>query len=350
MPASPDPDLALRLAKATVDVYGTAAQRLLELVAGRLARGIDRPGWAEQKLLETVRLRDQAQAIVDQLIEAGPDAVREAITAAFARGVRDAAGDLTVGELRAGGPPSATAVDALVTEAITQVSATHGGILRQVLDVYRTVIGDATSQVAAGATTRLQAAQVSLDRFAARGITGFVDAAGRRWELESYTEMAVRTAAGRAQVAGTLDRFRATGRDLVIVSDHTQECRLCRPWEGRVLSITGRTVGYPTVAEARADGLLHANCRHNLTAFVAGLTKAPRQTADPDGDAARQEQRRLERGVREWKRREAAALNDAARRRARAQVRGWQARLREHVDSRDDLRRRPERERTGTAR
>src|SRR5690606_18083284 len=31
----------------------------------------------------------------------------------------------------------------------------------------------------------------------------------------------------------------------------------CRPWEGKVLSLTGRTPGYSTVAEARAAGLFH---------------------------------------------------------------------------------------------
>jgi hypothetical protein len=181
-----------------------------------------------------------------------------------------------------------------------------------------------------GAQTRRQAAQSALDRFANRGVTGFVDRAGRRWELESYTEMALRTANGRAQVAGTLDRLQAGGIGLVIVSNHPQECPLCRPWEGKVLSITGTVpagvvlddgaVVAGSVAQAQVDGLQHANCRHTLTAYVPGLTVAPGHTADPAGDRARQEQRRLERGVRQWRRREAVALDEPAR---RSGVRPW---------------------------
>lgn len=347
MPASPDPDLALRLAKALVDLYGGAALRLLQVVARRLARGIDQPGWAERKLLEVTALRDEAQGVVNGLVDAGPAVVAEAIEQAWRQGADDAEGDLTEGGLRAGLPDRRpTGVDALVTETVSQLTATHGPILRQVDDIFRQVITEATGPVVAGTETRRQAAQAALDRFVQRGITGFIDRAGRRWEVESYAEMATRTAAGRAQVAGALDRLSAAGRDLVIVSDAPQECPLCRPWEGRVLSISGGDPERPSVATAVAAGLLHANCRHSLAAWVPGLTRAPGRTADPEGDAARQEQRRLERGGRMWKRRAAVALDDQTRRRAEARAREWQARLREHVAA-NDLKRQPQRERLG---
>lgn len=351
MPASVDPDLALRLAKATVDVYADAALRLLETVAGRLARGIDRPGWAERKLAEIVGLRDEAQRILDGLVVAGPDAIREAIDRARAQGIRDAAADLADVELRAGfGRTDTAAVDLLVTETVTAVQGTHLGILRQTVDVYRQVIAEASSGVVAGVESRRAAAQVAMDRFAAQGIGGFVDRAGRRWDLASYVEMAVRTASGRAQVSGTLDRLSAAGRDLVIVSDHSQECPLCRPWEQRILSISGTDPRYPSVATATSAGLFHANCRHALTAAVPGLTVPAKGTADPVGDRLRQEQRRLERGVRLWKRREVAAtMDDQARVRAGRKVREWRARLRAHVED-HDLKRQRAREQIGAAR
>ena len=71
-------------------------------------------------------------------------------------------------------------------------------------------------------------------------------------------------------------------------------------------------------------------------------------TGDPEDDAARQEQRRLERGIREWKRVEAAALDDLARARARAKVRDWQGRLTTHVDD-NDLKRQRHREQIRSA-
>ena len=53
-----DPDLPARLAKAIADTYAEAGADLLRIVAARLARGIDEPGWAEAKLAEVLRLRD----------------------------------------------------------------------------------------------------------------------------------------------------------------------------------------------------------------------------------------------------------------------------------------------------
>lgn len=347
MPVGPD-DLALQVAKGVADVYGDAVAGLLRIVARRLAQGIEEPGWAERKLAEVEALRRQALEEVARLGGEGLDAVDGAVRAGWDAGAASAVADLDAAEIASGLIGSQErAVRALVEEAVGQVAATHGQILRSTLDVYRSVIVEAAaSPVLAGSTARRGAAQAALDRFAARGIVGFVDGAGRRWELESYAEMATRTAVGRAQVAGALDRFEGAGRDLVIVSDAPQECKVCRRWEGKVLSISGDDRRYPSVARATSDGLFHANCRHRLGLYVPGLTRRFTHTADADGDQARQQQRYLERGVRRWKRTEAVALDDAAQARAKAKAGEWQRRLREHVEA-NDLKRLPHRERLG---
>lgn len=342
MPAAASPDLALELAKEVSEIYGQAVDDMLRIVAGRLARGIDQPGWATRKLVEISQLRDEARAVVERLEVLGPTAVQTAVDAAWLAGGVDAAGDLGLtGTLS---PRTHTrAVQALARETVNAVQGTHRQILRSVSDIYRSVVAEA-SGVLTGTQTRRQVAQRVLDRFADRGITGFVDKAGRNWGLQSYTEMATRTAAGRAQVAGTLDRFTEAGRDLVIVSDAPAECRLCRPHEGRVFSISGATPGYPSLGSA--TGLFHANCRHSASLFTPGLTKPMTHTADPEGDANRQEQRRLERGVRGWKQRGSVALSPEAKRMADAHAREWQSRLRSHVAA-NDLKRLPARERLG---
>lgn len=345
MPAAADPDLAIRLAKTVSDIYGEAATRLLELVARRLARGISEPGWAESKLSEMVGLRNDAQLVLDTLVTLGPDAITAAVVEAYEVGQKaEIVGNLAKPRTHN------RAVDALARETVSQVASTHGQILRSVDDAYRAVVAEVSAPgVVTGTETRRQATQRALDRWAGHGITGFRDKAGRNWEIESYAEQATRTSVGRAQVNGTLDRLVDSGHDLVIVPNHPQECKICREWEGKVLSITGRTPGYKTMADATADGLLHANCRHRPAAFIPGLTEVPTVTADPEGDALRQEQRRLERGVREWKRRQAVALDDDAKAAAGAKVRAWQARLKEHVDT-NDLKRLRYREQIGRAR
>lgn len=329
MPAQADPDLAMRLAKAVSDLYGDAAARMLRLVAERLARGITEPGWAEAKLLEMVALRTDARRIVAALEAEVPQAVVDALNDAYRTGSSEARRELGVDAVRT----NTRSVTALIDETVSMVTSTHGQILRLADDVYRAVIAETTVPgVVAGVDTRRQAAQRALDRFADGGVRGFTDRAGRRWELESYVEMATRTGSTRAQVAGHLDRYTDDGRDLVIVSDAPQECKACRPWEGRVLSITGATPGYPTVADARAAGLHHPNCRHALGAYIPGLTQRMTHTADPEGDRLRQQQRYLERQVRKWKRRQAVAMEPDAERVARAKVREWQAALKAHVD------------------
>lgn len=334
MPAEADPQLAAEAAKALADIYSAAQVELLAAIARHTAAGIDTPGWASRQAAQLAQLEAEARARIVALASGAADTAGTVIGDAWAAGT--AAGGVELGEAGINltwGTINREAVERLAGELTGRLAATHLQILRSTLDDYRRVVADTTAQAVTGTWTTRQAAQRALDRLADRGITGFVDTAGRRWGLDSYVEMATRTATGRAQVAGTLDRFQAAGRDLVVVSDHTQECSLCRPWEGRVLSISGRTAGYPTVAEATAGGLLHANCRHVLGLWVPGLSEPiPGPTADPEGYEVRQWQRYLERGVRRWKRKEAVAITPQAHRLARAKRLEWQARLDEHVE------------------
>lgn len=271
MPATPDPDLALQAAKTVADIYGQAVADLLKIVADRLARGIDQPGWAERKLAEVVQLRAEAALVVARLSAATPDAVAAAVDAGWSAGTRQGAAEVATSLA----PVTNTlAVDALAAETIGAAQRVTGGMLRQVDDVWRQVIAETAAQSVTGARTRLSTAQQALNRFADRGLVTFRDTAGRRWAASTYVEMATRTAVGRAQVAGTLDRYQADGRDLVIVSDAPQECKLCRRWEGKVLSISGdtpkgtRVTGgngarfsvAGSVADAQRAGLHHPNC------------------------------------------------------------------------------------------
>jgi hypothetical protein len=272
------PTLAEGLARATVDVYADAELALLQILARRLRQGLERSSWAEDRLLGVQQVRLEAERVVVTLQRSAAAAAGEAVAIAYNRGWASAIADLERFRRRAAGVlPGGRAIDVLVSEAVRTVTATGGGIVRAVAEVYRSVVAQAAGRVLAGVATRRQAAQVALDRFAQRGITGFRDRAGRSWDLASYSEMAVRTATGHAAVQGHMDRLGAAGLDLVIVSDAPQECERCRPWEGKVLSRTGATVGAieatdvltgrpqrvhvaGSLAVARAAGLWHPNC------------------------------------------------------------------------------------------
>lgn len=369
-----DPRLAERLAETIRDIAASAEARLIAGIAARLRAGLDTPEWVDRKRAQVGEVRRLAEAIVARLDAETVSAVEQALTLAYVRGGEAALDEL--GRLADATPeqlaairrelPGSAAVQRLVWATVSQLRGTHLRILRWSLDSYREVISAVLPDLLLGVETRRRAAQRAWDRFLARGITGFVDRSGRAWELGSYVEMAVRTGAAQAMVEGHLDRLAAAGIDMVIVSNAPQECARCRPWEGRVLARRGPTgrvrVEHATldgqaitvdvagtVAQAVGAGLLHPNCRHSLSAYLPGVTEVPRHTADPDGDKARQELRRLEREVRRWKRREAGALDPAAAHAARARVREYQAQIRDHVEE-TGLHRQRHREQIGAAR
>src|SRR5690242_16523394 len=116
------------------------------------------------------------------------------------------------------------------------------------------------------------------------GLSAITDRAGRKWKLDTYAEVVYRTKVVEARNMGLANRMVENNYDLVQVSDHAGECPQCRPWEGKVLSVTGKTAGYPTLAKAQADGLFHPNCRHAINTLVPSLAQKT-IAYDPDKGA-----------------------------------------------------------------
>jgi hypothetical protein len=401
MPVSPA--LAESLAQEVVNLYAEAERTLLERTARALSKGLDSPQWAEDKLAQIGEYRRQVERVIDHLSQAAQKGVKDALLEAYERGGLSAVAELTRAQQEGVAKYGAIerepmprnpwvireadgrvlhrfdslekargfvdkhpeyemeltkpteplsglqATEALKRETLENLEATSARILRSSLDAYRSVISDTAAQVLLGTQTRREACQVALNRFAGRGITGFVDKAGRGWNLESYTEMAVRTGTAKAAIQGHTDKLQENGLDLVIISNAPRECPLCRPHEGKVYSISGNDPKYPSLQSARSAGLFHANCRHSASLYQPGITKRPTgPAADPEGYAAAQKQRYLERQIRAAKRVEAAAMEDAAKRAAQDRVRAYQAKIRQHVEA-NDLKRLSYREQIGKA-
>jgi hypothetical protein len=133
---------------------------------------------------------------------------------------------------------------------------------RRVEGTYRKYALEATRQSIIGYKSWQQASRDFRDNLRAEGITGFGDAAGREWNMKTYADMVARTTTMEAHLAGTSNRLLEHGHDLVKVSSHAGSCGKCLPWQGKVLSLTGTTEGYPTLEKAREAGLFHPRCRH----------------------------------------------------------------------------------------
>ncbi len=124
------------------------------------------------------------------------------------------------------------------------------------------------------------------------GITGFTDKAGRRWSIQAYGNMAVRTTARQAEVAALLS---SDDYDLWQITKVGTTCPVCAPLEGRVYSKSGTNPDYPplTVAFGKVDPAgsndlsntylnIHPNCLHALIKYTTIGKSAERIQKDKD--------------------------------------------------------------------
>jgi len=260
------------------------------------------------------------------------------------------------------------ALGGVAADTLTALTAIPAIILRDADDVYRAALATPVATTVAGATTTRQALRDALTDFAARGVTGFTDRAGRDWTLDAYTEMAVRTGTLNAHRWGYEQTLTAAGEDLVMVTGHGYTCPLCAPWQGTVLSLTGahqrgwhtlpsatdpgatvRVYVSATIDHARSQGLHHPNCGHSEALYLPGASTPATTAAPKDGDQksyeASQHQRALEREIRRQKRIQAVTLPaDRAHEEARQAINQARAELRRLVAEHPKLRRKPERE------
>lgn len=130
---------------------------------------------------------------------------------------------------------------------------------------------------------------------------------------------------------------------LIQVSAHPSSCPLCVPWQGRILVDDVYQGGQPDgkhelLSVAIEAGLRHINCRHNWVNYVEGLDK-PNLFENEKQDkittarnyVTEQQQRYIERTIRQWKNREVASLTDIEQNRASLKVKEWQAIQRELI-------------------
>lgn len=312
----------------------------------RLQRQLGKP-W--QNVLATV------QAALDKAAEAGQGMAE-----------RDLAGRLANHPETLGVPVTNVRALEVVASDLHRVLADLPSLaLRSAFDSYQQIISTPAALNATGVLTRRKATQDALNGFAARGIGGFTDKAGRTWHIDTYAEMATRTGAAHALRAAYEGELIARGEDLVIVTGNTYTCRLCAPWQDKVLSLTGLYPagthrlpsavgdGYVTVhvagtmEEARAAGLHHPNCTHSEGLYLPGATVIEPGTMgvrDAETYDASQRQRALEREIRKQKRLLVAAITGEAESKARAAIRGYQAQIRELLAEHPKLQRKSYRE------
>lgn len=96
----------------------------------------------------------------------------------------------------------------------------------------------------------------------------FVDRSGREWDTARYIQMNVRANSMRMYNHQIVRDFaEAYDSDFARISKDgrtAHSCDACQYWAGRIVSISGKAKGFPSIEEAEDDGMFHPNCIHTL--------------------------------------------------------------------------------------
>ena len=247
-------------------------------------------------------------------------------------------------------------LEALISTVNNDLNKAQYSVLRKMDDVYRQTIFKTHMYLQNGVKTLNQAIDMATKDFLEKGINSVIYADGKRVNIASYAEMALRTANHRSMLLGEGKKRDEYGIHLVVVSAHANTCPKCEPWQGKI--VIDDIFSHPNteyiekheynlLSEAVDRGLLHPNCRHALITYFEGITTLP---IVPDGKEAiklyeaEQKQRHLERNIRKWKRIKQGSIDEENKYNANKKVRSLEKQLREHLENNKELRRNRDRE------
>lgn len=355
-----------RLVAELVDLFSTAERRLVQAVATQVRAGIEAGQDAPQRILNLGTLSAEAMRVARWLRQTSPAVLDRVFETAQKRGTAAAVAELSalVGSTTAAAPaavipgtslvattvlPGASAAVTIRADLTNSLEDVTRRVLRFPQDVYQRAVATFATDVPLGMGTTRTAQNLAWGRLLSQGVNGFVDKAGRRWNLASYVEMATRSATRRAYDDSKVSAMQDNGVNLVSIVVGAGSCERCARWSGKVLRTdagpTGRlrvpnaagdgevtvTVA-ATLDEAKRQGWRHPNCRCSTVAYLPGLSVITDVTHyDPEAEADRAKLRYLERETRKAKIAAMAAVSPEDQKAANARVRALQTRIREHV-------------------
>lgn len=231
-------------------------------------------------------------------------------------------------------PNQMQAFQAYYRQAADKLNLVNTVMLESTEAAYRGTVSDITAKIAGtqsilnteageavtGVSSYNAAMRDGVKKMVATGLTGFIDHGGHHWSPEAYVAMDTRTTMFSTARAAVWERNQDYGNDLYQVSSHAGARPLCYPWQGKVLSTSGRT-GVTTDLDGNTvqihsedevesfrygGGLFGVNCGHYPMPFIPGVSTIKAEPQDPEENAETyaesQQQRALERRLREEKR------------------------------------------------
>lgn len=317
-------------------IYSDAEDKMLKAVAKRVAKGIKSEGWNEHKLKDTQELKKEIEKIISDTSKLSSATISKGIIDAYKSGTEEVDGVKGTHKTVLDELDIPMNLKMLVLSTNHLLDNASFQVLRKSNDAYQQVMAHSTTGLLSGTDTRIQASQKMLNEYASKGITTFVDKAGRNWDLSSYAEMCARTVGSHAALQGHIDRQVEVGEDLVKVSTIGTTCPICQMWQGVVLSISGNSPKYHSLEEAKSSGLFHPNCKHTLGMYIPELDddtehegKVEPEPLDMTTKSSQrnkliEKQRANERQIRYWKKRKALAITPEEQMKCEQKVKAWQ--------------------------
>ena len=148
------------------------------------------------------------------------------------------------------------------------INARLGGMLSSDVFAFRTAVSDVIREGAITGMTKpeMSAAMIKRTKQISPMAT-FIDKGGRTWKADSYFAMLNRTLHTTVARETYTDTAAEAGFDLMEILGGASTGPAddpCHVWEGKVVSMSGETKGYPTYGDALAAGVFHPNCIHFL--------------------------------------------------------------------------------------
>ena len=283
----PGDEAARRLVKLFRQAERDIAARLAQLLSEtddkrkRSIRAIEQEQKAVKKILKELleSSEEEAQLLVDNAFNGGLSVAKQELETA---GISEIVVEM--------GGVNSRALKVYSEQIYNRLAEVVQQASRTTADIYQALKVDSAMAGAVGGYDALGTVRRNMQKISAeRGISAFIDKKGRSWTMATYCEMLTRTATAEIFHQAKTNEYLAHGEDLVIVTYHTPTCEKCSPWDGKVLSLTGETQGYPTMAEAKASGLFHPNCRHTYSLYIEAESKADNHD-DTDSVSQREEQ------------------------------------------------------------
>lgn len=180
------------------------------------------------------------------------------------------------------------------------------------------ILNSNTAAVVSGAESRTKAVRTTIHEMAQKGIPAFVDKSGREWSPEAYVNMDIRATVKNTALEAQFSTMDALGQDVFEVSSHPGSRPKCRPWQGKLISRSGRTTEITDIngrkhkviplsktSFGEPDGLFGINCGHRPRGVSDGLFRKSSVEYDDTEDKELYhkvcKQRELERRVRKSK-------------------------------------------------